>query len=425
MKFNFSRTPMFALPLLATLATPTFAGDATLELLAQKGIISAEEYATLKAKQKDQAQVSLKDGLKITSQDGKSNVQFGALMQLDAAHFTNKSSGASKDYGDGSELRRGRLSMSGTSGAWDFRLETELSPNATLGITDAWATWRGPVNITAGNFKVPYSLEALMSDKNLAFMERSLAAAFLPVRAPGIMVSKSSPHGSLAAGVFGEPLNTATSDDEGGGFSVRATWAPMIASGHVLHVGGSMHWRQPTQVSAGSKLETLRLSSKPEMNLFPDRLVDTGNIAGDVRDSRVAALELATTQGPVTAQAEYAMTQVRRETGSNLDFTGAYAQIAWAVTGEVRGYKPETGVLDGIRPNGAVAWELAARYSKLDLTDGTVNGGEERNASYAINAYVGPNVKLSLNYVDVLSVKGGLMNGNEPSAVMLRTQFSY
>lgn len=47
------------------------------------------------------------------------------------------------------------------------------------------------------------------------------------------------------------------------------------------------------------------------------------------------------------------------------------------------------------------------------------------DASYAINAYVGPNVKLSLNYVDVLSVKGGLMNGNEPSAVMLRTQFSY
>lgn len=424
MKFRFLRTPAFTLPLLATLATPAFAADATLELLAQKGIITAEEYATLKAGQKDQAQVSLKDGLKITSQDGKSTVQFGALMQLDAAHFTNKSSGTSKDYGDGSELRRGRLSMSGTSGAWDFRLETELSPNTTLGITDVWATWRGPVNITAGNFKVPYSLEALMSDKNLAFMERSLASAFLPSRAPGILVSKSNPHGSLAAGVFGEPLSTATSDDEGGGFSARATWAPMIASGHVLHVGGSVHWRQPTQ-TAGNKPETLKLSSKPEMNLFPDKLVDTGNIAGDVRDSRVAALELATTQGPVTAQAEYAVTQVSRETGSNLDFTGAYAQIVWAVTGEVRGYKPETGVLEGIRPNGAVAWELAARYSKLDLTDGTVNGGEERNASYAINAYVGPNVKLSLNYVDVLSVKGGAFAGNEPAAVMLRTQFSY
>ena len=421
MKFNFLQTTVFTLPLLATLATPAFAADATLELLAQKGIITADEYATLKAGQKDQAQVSLKDGLKITSQDGKSNVQFGALMQLDAAHFKH----GSKDYGDGSELRRGRLSLSGTSGAWDFRLETELSPNATLGITDAWATWRRPVSITAGNFKVPYSLEALMSDKNLAFMERSLASAFLPSRAPGIMVSKSHPHGSLSAGIFGEPLSTATTDDEGGGFSTRATWAPLIASGHAVHLGGSLHWRQPTQVSTGSKLESLKLSSKPEMNLFPDKLVDTGNIAGDVRDSRVAALELATTQGPVTAQAEYALTQVRRESGADLDFSASYAQLAWVVTGEVRGYKPETGVLEGIRPNGAVAWELAARWSALDLTDGTVKGGAERNASFAINAYVGPNVKLSLNYVDVLSVKGGLMAGNEPSAVMLRTQFSY
>ena len=417
---------LLALPVFVLISSAAAASDATLELLAQKGIITADEYARLKAGQDDDARVSLKDGLRITSGDGRSSVQFGALLQMDAAHFDGGSvGGVARDYGDGSEFRRARLSMAGRSGAWDFRLETELSPNATSGITDAWAAWRGPVTVTAGNFKIPYSLESLMSDKNLAFMERSLSSAFMPSRAPGLMVSKGYGHGSLSAGVFGEPLSTATTDDEGGGFSARATWAPFVSNGHALHVGGSLHWRQPTQVSTGTTLETAQFSTRPEMNLMPDRLIDTGKIAGDVRDTAVAALELAATRGPLTAQAEYTRARVDRVTGGALDFDGGYVQLGWALTGEARAYKPETGILDGIRPAGKVAWEVAARLSGMNLSDGAVTGGRERNASAAVNAYVGPNVKLSLNYVDVLSVAGGAQAGNEPSAVMLRAQFSY
>jgi len=419
-----------ALPLLFSLAGTAVAADATLELLAQKGIITAEEYARLKAGQKDEATVSLKDGLKVTSGDGKSSLQLGTLLQMDAAYFNGGSvGGVAKDYGDGTEFRKARLYLAGSTGAWDFRLETELAPApATSGITDAWAAWRGPVTVTAGHFKVPYSLESLMSDKNLAFMERALSASFVSPRAPGLMVSKGFSHGSLAAGVFGEQLSStaATNNDEGGGFSARATWAPLIASGRAVHVGGSLHWRKPTQVNTPAPgLETASFSSKPEMNLMPDKLVNTGNIPGNVRDTSVAALEFATTRGPLTAQAEYTRAKVSRDTGGDLDFDGGYVQLGWALTGETRAYKAETGVLDGIKPAGRVAWEVAARLSDMNLNDGTLTGGHERNASAAVNAYVGANVKLSLNYVDVLSVKGGANDGNEPSAVMLRAQFSY
>lgn len=405
----------------------SLAADATLELLAQKGLITADEYASLKDKQKDQASISLKDGLKISS--GDSNVQLGTLLQMDVAAFDRDR----RDAPNGTEIRRARLSIGGNAGAFDFRLEGEFAGTATL--TDAYGAWRGPVTVTAGNFKLPYSLEALMSDKNLAFMERSLSSALLPVRAPGLMLSDGYTHGSWAAGIFGEPLSTASpptssassataiADDERGGFSTRATWAPLIADGRVLHLGASAHYRVPAQ--SGTAAATLRLSSKPEANQFPDRLINTGNIAGDVANYRVAAIEIAGAAGPVVAQGEYTLNRVARDKARDVEFSGGYAQIAWAITGERRSYKADKGIFEGIRPQKAVAWEVAARFSDMDLSDAGVNGGSEQDATLALNAYIGAFVKISGNYVKVLKTEGGSFNGDEPTAVMLRAQLAY
>ena len=46
-------------------AAPVFAVDATTELLAQKGVISAEEYEKIRKAQSSQAIVDLSEGLKI------------------------------------------------------------------------------------------------------------------------------------------------------------------------------------------------------------------------------------------------------------------------------------------------------------------------------------------------------------------------
>lgn len=339
---------------LSLAAVSSQAADPTLELLAQKGIINADEYARIKAAQNDQTSVSLKDGLKISSGDSKSAVQIGALIQMDAASFGRDK----KDAPDGTEMRRARLAINGNNGPWEFRLEAEFAGTATL--TDAYGAWRGPVTITVGNFKLPYSLESLMSDKNLAFMERSLSSAFIPVRAPGLMLSDSATYGSWAVGLFGEPLSTATppgssantataaADDEGGGISARGTWTPLLADGPTLHLGTSLHYRLPTQSGSGSN-PTLRLSSKPEANQFADRLVSTGNISGDVRAHGLAALEVAAAFGPVLAQAEYSLATIARDKAPDLEFEGGYVQAAWAITGERRAYKVDKGVFEGIR----------------------------------------------------------------------------
>ncbi len=410
---------------LAGLASHSLAADPTLELLAQKGIITAEEYARIKAARKDEATVSLKDGLKISSADGKGTAQIGTLMQMDFAHIDQQN----RDAPSGSEMRRVRLSLGGKLEAWSYRLETEFAGTPTF--TDAWAAWSGPVTVTGGHFKQPYSLEALMSDKDLAFMERSLSSSLLAVRAPGFMVSDGGSRWSWAAGLFGDPLSTATTDDEGGGLSLRGTWAPLLGDGRSLHLGASLHWREPglRTTTAPTGIPTWSLASKPEINLFPtaNRQLNTGNIAGDVDNFRLLGLEAAKAFGPLLAQAEYSFVKLDRDAGSDLDFQGGYLQLSYALTGEVRPYQGNRGIFGGIRPKGDVAWEVALRLSQLDLADGNVAGGEQRNASASLNSYVGNAIKLSLNYVQALDVKAGGPNAadGKARALMMRAQLAW
>lgn len=403
-----------------------YSKDDTLELLAQKGVITADEYAKLKESKKDEATITLKDGLKIQSADGKYSAQLGTLLQLDFSHFDERN--YKKDAPDGSEVRRARLALSGkVQNDWDYRLEAEFS--GTVGFTDAYASYRGwkPLTLTVGNFKIPYSLESLMSDKNLSFMERSLPSSFLAARAPGFMLGSNGDNWGLNAGLFGEPTTTASTDDEGGGVSTRATWAPLYAEGNILHLGASAHWRKPTESNAANaaKDETWRLRSKPEANGFADFLVDTGNISGNVDELTLGAVELAASHGPLSLQAEYSQAHFSRNTKSSIDLNGWYGQFTWSLTGETRSYRADKGIFEGLKLGQNPAWELAARYSELDLSDADVKGGRERNATLALNSYFGPFVRVSLNAVKVLEVHGGPFKGEEPLAYMLRTQFAY
>ena len=87
-------------------------------------------------------------------------------------------------------------------------------------------------------------------------------------------------------------------DDEGKSVAARITYAPFFQSDRVLHFGASGAWREPPQNAPAdptmpcsadnSCAETVRFRSKPESNPINDsitggRLVDTGNIPGDVQ----------------------------------------------------------------------------------------------------------------------------------------------
>src|SRR5204863_9035168 len=141
----------------------------------------------------------------------------------------------------------------------------------------------------------------------------------------------------------------------------------------------------------------VRLRERPEMRVDGTRLVDTGNIDAD--DLSTYGLELGLQKKAFTFSSEYFWIDVNRRRSALADpsFSGWYAQGAWTITGQPRRYNPASAGFDVPRvekPFNLAArswgiWELAARYSDLDLNyragaDGTapsastIRGGEQK-----------------------------------------------
>lgn len=434
--------------------------EGLLDVLLTNGLITQEQYAALQVKnaadqgrkqETKEARVTLADGLKFKSPDGDFSAQVGMYAQLDSAWYGDEA----RDYSDATELRRARLSLSGTVlGDWDYKLEADFagttlasgnSPGTSnnVVVTDAYLRYTGlrPVAITAGNFKVPFSLEAVSSAKYNTFMERGLPSAFLNLRSLGAMVSSNGLNWTGAVGVFGDTATQQNNDDEGGGVAGRFTYAPIFKSDRVLHLGVSGQWRLPDANSAAG-LESIRFRSKPESNIITDdfsgtgsggRLVDTGAIGGDVDDYTLVGVEAAGVYGPLSVQGEYLVTEVDRNLLADATFDGFYVYGSYFLSRDLRNYKADRGVFDAVAParpfslknGGWGAWEIALRYSGLDLNDAGVTGGALRDVTAGLNWYPNSFVRLTANYVHVLDVDGGVHDGEDLDLFQVRAQMVY
>ena len=449
-----------AKPAEAISAKPAPADDqGLLDVLLQNGLISQAQFAALQVKTAQQkrteheARASLKDGIKLKSQDGAFQAQIGAYAQLDSAFYSD----GPTDFSDATQLRRTRLAVYGTVYQdWDYKVEADFAGTTTGGsfndvtITDAYLRYTGfkPFSFTAGNFKVPFSLEAVSSAKYITFMERGLPFAFLTLRALGGMVAANGDNWTASTGAFGDTVTSENDDDEGKSVAARITYAPFFQSDRVLHFGASGAWREPPQNAPAdatmpcsadnSCADTVRFRSKPESNPINDsitggRLVDTGNIPGDVQYFSLFGAELAGVYGPLSFQGEYIRTDVDRSVGDSLVFDGYYGYVSWFLTGESRNYKADKGIFDILVPNkpfsltsgGLGAWELGARFSEIDLNDDGVSGGRERDITAGLNWYPNPYIRFMANYIHVLEIDGGPHDEEDLDIFQVRAQVAY
>jgi phosphate-selective porin OprO/OprP len=414
-------------------AGPASAKDDLLEVLAQKGVITAAEYEKLKAQRKTEVTMTTDDGIQFTSADNSTSIQFGTLQQFDLADYDEDNTKLS----NGTDLRRSRFSINGNFLTdWTYRVEYEFVN--TSGITDGYVAYTKykPFTVWAGQFKQPFGMEALAADKGVTFMERGLPFGFITTRAPGLMLSSSGTHWTAAGGLFGEPVgnaNTAPAGDEGWGLIGRATFAPFSLDNRVLHFGLGYVYREPTQGNssnvAGNRFRTVRFRTKPESNVLAQRFVDTGELL-DVNSYTIGGAEFGMQWNQLSWQSEYQWTEVDRQIGNGLSFDGWYSQVAYSLTGEPRPYRLDRGLFDGVRPNrnfGADGWgafEVAFRLSSINLNDGNIDGGEEHDATYALNWYLNQFLRISFNIVDVTEVKGGAFDGDEPLIYQMRFQLA-
>lgn len=367
-----------------------------------------------------------KEGFRVENKDEGHSLKFGGRLMADFALFDEDDALSGLGFEDGAELRRARLFMSGTIyDRVEFKAQFDFADGASAEPKDVYVGFLdvGPLDrIRVGHFKEPYSLEELMSSKYLTFLERSLPIlAFTPVRNTGVMIGADDERWTWHAGAFFDADDSAASTGDEVNLSGRVTFLPWYDddSGNLFHVGLSATDRS-------SNSESVRFRARPEAHLSP-RVVDTGSFAADGFQSW--DLELGLVSGRFSAQAEIVQNTVDRIGGGDPDFGGFYVYGSLFLTDDQRRYKNSAGVFDRTKPStpwgpdGSGAWEVAVRYSTLDLSDLGINGGEVDDITLALNWYPYSNVRWMLNYV--LSDVDDNAGGGDVNVLQTRFQIDF
>lgn len=383
-----------------------------------------------------------KKGLEVSSSDGDFSINLGGRMHIDAATQSGDDD-FSKGATAGTEIRRGRIALKGTlQKEYKFHLEMDFAGDG-VAMKDTLVTYTGfdGYELTVGNQKHAISMELEESSNDILFIERSLLSALTTPsfdRALGINLKTKGDNWSLQGGLYGDGIaDGSKNQDEGGGWALRGTYAPLLNSNQVIHLGASLGQRKSTDDNSltNSKTPRLRYETTHISDLY---LSDTAALDG-FESITLAGLEGAFMQGPLSLQGEYGQAYIDRDVGEELQFDAYYLQAAWTLTGESRTYKGSDGEFKGLKPATHFnpdrgdwgAWEVALRFDQLDLTDADILGGEQKRVSLALNWYLNENLRIMLNYIRAFDIDGGpvtKLDGSEPDdmdIVQLRTQIAF
>ena len=347
-----------------------------------------------------------KNGIRFQTADKAFSFKFGGRIMNDWAFMSEDDSlkAAIGQLQDATtEFRRARLYISGAvyeriifKAQYDFAGGDADFKDVYLGLKKL----PGVGTLKVGHFKEAFGLEELTSSKYITFMERSLPVIFAPSRNTGIGVNNTALNKRLtwAAGLFLDTGGYGDEDDaeNSAAATARITGLPWYqGKDRLLHLGLSYSNRD-------AKDDAVEYDQSPEAHLAPD-FVDTGSIVADSENR--FGIEVALVHGPFSLQGEYMGANVETPDGSDPSFSGYYASASYFLTGEHRAYKNSSGTFDRVKPKtnfgkgGSGAWEVAIRYSGLDLNDAPIQGGELEDITFGLNWYLNPNVRTMFNYV--------------------------
>jgi phosphate-selective porin OprO and OprP len=397
----------------------------TLRILVKKGFISESdagehiEGAERAASREGQASVSLDDrGLKVRTNDGNFDMKIGGRIHADMLYMQAQSKlgnflGRDYDHYNNTGFRRVRLYSEGTvfenffyKTQFDFSDAAVSLKGVYMGMKDI--PYIGQVRL--GQFKEPMGLERLTSSNNITFMERALPNILAPGWQWGAEVSNNwfDRRVTAATGLFknsdNDSGNLNSADSNEWNWTSRVTALPLYGEDgkQLIHLGASYSFRIPDS-------HRIDFDAVPEMRTNED-FVNTRNFGADT-ENRIGA-EAAFVYGPFSLQAELLQSIVdlrNNNNAKNAYFYGMYGFASYFLTGESRDYNRSSGDFGAVTPKENFslkdktwgAWEIAARYSYLDLDDNKaeISGGILNNMTLGINWYLNRNLRAMLNYV--------------------------
>ena len=366
------------------------------------------------------------------------------------------------DFGGSSDGFGGTAAVGGTGVGF-------LPGGALSGVENAYLSYTGlkpfggKLAIEGGVMDLPYTMDEATSSNDTLFMERASPGVIAVNIAAGDFRSAAGARwyndtfwaGAYATGPTTGAIHSASSVNPAGTseqFGAVARAAGQLVSGkdYSVHLGGDAQWliTPPHNLIAGS--QTLTLSDRPELRIDPTTLISTGTLA-NASAAQVYSVEAAAAYGSLLLQGEYFWFNVERNavTGlppigaPNLNFDGGYAQASYVLTGERHPYNASSASYGGIAPanpfslsgGGWGAWEIAGRYSTIDLNDRLgsaigVAGGRQTVYTLALNWYLNRNVRLMFDYLhgDVVKQISATNVGDAGSkfdAFAMRTQVAF
>ena len=316
-------------------------------------------------------------------------------------------------------------------------------------------------------------------------------------------VFTTSPEDKAAAPAFGVPVPpwvrpaagwVATGGGQYFDVSGRLTYAPVVADDRLIHLGVSGRYHRPNDATGvnDDRVMFLGANTNAESNVLKENLLGTpdlscGAVPGPIGNPAVAGkcvkdvlgygAEFVGSYGPVSIQAEYLGAHYDRKGGSilaanaagafapggtSLDFDGYYVYGTWYLTGESRaasyqvndsnpGNFRQIKIKNTLSSGGYGAWELAARFSSVNLNNGpagsyfanllavsrgsravangSVLGGHEQDLTVGVNWYPEPGIRVMANWTRVMHLTApwdrAYLNGAHPNTFLVRTQIDW
>jgi phosphate-selective porin OprO/OprP len=285
-------------------------------------------------------------------------------------------------------------------GNWYSEVDFDFAEEA-IGVKDAYMGYHGLFNgdgrIRVGNFRMPQGLEEQTSSRNLMFMERSQGTEpFVVGRRLGLEVTKWAPNYRATVAAFGGDIEDWYKEsNENVSFAARVNYTPIHTEDSVLLLGAAGTMQKPVFVDYDIKVNT-----RPETNVSDTKFVKAKY--KDVDTYNVFGGELAYSNKRFLAQAEYMLANYTfLDDQADIGNSGGYVFLSYFLTDDQRKYDHVDAEFARVVPNSkSGAWEVAARFSTVDLNDEDADSmhGSATSFTLGVNYYPNANVKMMLNY---------------------------
>lgn len=409
---------------LVTTGATGAAGAKTLEeILKEKGVITAEEYAEA-TKKSGPAYYQPGKGLSAETADGRYRAHVGGYAQFRYT-YTDEDSQAADDSSAFS-IRRFKLILQGNvfSKNLGYRYQGEMASGSTV-TQDAFVnyTFAPPLTLQVGQYKPPQARQELTSAAGQLFAERSLANdTFNLGRDLGLRVSGEVGNKLLeySLGVFnGNGPNTANPDNRhmvAGRLDFNPLCPyPMDEAGWptdkpMVNLGGSFAWNKVGVNDIGNRFERDNDVMDVALDLDGSRYQGANGPANFTSDYGKDLSWLLWTANLNAAwkgasfAAEYYNLKTNPDQGDTWNADGYYVQAGYQVIPQ--------------------KLELAARYSAIKSDDDNASASfDKAETQFGANYYF---AKHSLKLqTDLTLVKDDLNDNQDDTIYRLQAQFYY